>query len=66
MPGMSGPTLARIAAEEQPTLRVLFTSGYTSEPEQLVGTPGSAFLGKPFSPQDLVAKVREVLEPRVG
>ena len=63
MPGMSGPTLARIAMDERPSLRVLFTSGYTNEPEQVVGAPDSAFLGKPFSPQALVAKVREVLEP---
>ncbi len=62
MPGMSGPALAKIATDERPSLRVLFTSGYTNEPEEVVGAPDSAFLGKPFSPQDLVAKVREVLE----
>jgi DNA-binding response OmpR family regulator len=62
MPGMSGPALARIATDERPSLRVLFTSGYTNEPEQVVDSLDSAFLGKPFSPQALVAKVREVLE----
>jgi PAS domain S-box-containing protein len=66
MPGMSGPALARIATDERPSLRVLFTSGYTNEPEQIAGALDSAFLGKPFSPQALVAKVREVLEPRSG
>jgi two-component system, cell cycle sensor histidine kinase and response regulator CckA len=65
MPGMSGPALARIATDERPSLRVLFTSGYTNEPEQIVGALDSAFLGKPFSPQALVAKVREVLESKV-
>jgi two-component system, cell cycle sensor histidine kinase and response regulator CckA len=64
MPGMSGPALARIATDERPSLRVLFTSGYTNEPEQIVGALDSAFLGKPFSPQALVAKVREVLESK--
>ena len=63
MPGMSGPTLARLATDERPSLRVLFTSGYTNEPEEIVDAPDSAFLGKPFSPHELVAKVREVLEP---
>lgn len=62
MPGMSGPSLAKIASDERPSLRVLFTSGYTNEPEEVLGAPDTAFLGKPFSPQDLVAKVREVLE----
>ena len=32
-------------------------------PEEIVDAPDSAFLGKPFSPHELVAKVREVLEP---
>jgi two-component system, cell cycle sensor histidine kinase and response regulator CckA len=63
MPGMSGPTLAKIATDERPALRVLFTSGYTNEPEEIVDAPDSAFLAKPFSPHELVAKVREVLEP---
>ena len=63
MPGMSGPTLARLATDERPSLRVLFTSGYTNEPEEILDAPDNAFLGKPFSPHELVAKVREVLEP---
>ncbi|MBA2461122.1 MAG: response regulator [Actinobacteria bacterium] len=61
MPGMSGPDLARTATGEQPSLRVLFTSGYANDRDGLVGGPDVAFIGKPFSPQALVAKVREVL-----
>ncbi|HWH04938.1 MAG TPA: ATP-binding protein, partial [Gaiellaceae bacterium] len=64
MPGMSGPALASAATAERPGLRVLFMSGYTNQPEQLFGESGSAFIGKPFSPQALVAKVREVLDAR--
>ncbi len=64
MPGMSGPDLARMAVAERPSLRVLFTSGYTNEPEELLAEPDAAFIGKPFSPQSLVAKVREVLDAR--
>ena len=64
MPGMSGPDLARIATSERPSIRVLFTSGYTNEPEELHAEPDAAFIGKPFSPQSLVAKVREVLDAR--
>ena len=62
MPGMSGPDLARAAARLRPSLRVLFTSGYTSEPDEAFDDPDVEFIGKPFSPQALVAKVREVLD----
>jgi two-component system cell cycle sensor histidine kinase/response regulator CckA len=62
MPGMSGPDLARAASRLQPSLRVLFTSGYTSEPDEAFDNPDVSFIGKPFSPQALVAKVQEVLD----
>jgi two-component system, cell cycle sensor histidine kinase and response regulator CckA len=62
MPGMSGPDLARAACKLRPSLRVLFTSGYTSEPDEAFDDPDVEFIGKPFSPQALVAKVREVLD----
>jgi hypothetical protein len=41
---------------------VLFTSGYTSEPDEAFDDPGIEFIGKPFSPQALVAKVQKVLD----
>jgi PAS domain S-box-containing protein len=62
MPGMSGPDLARAAVRLRPSLRVLFTSGYTSEPDEAFDDPDVEFIGKPFSPQALVAKVRGVLD----
>jgi PAS domain S-box-containing protein len=64
MPGMSGPDLARAASAANPDLRVLFTSGYASEPDEAFEDPDVDFIGKPFSPQALVAKVREVLDER--
>ena len=64
MPGMSGPDLARAASAVKPSLRVLFSSGYTSEPDEAFDDPDVAFIGKPFSPQALVAKVRDVLDAR--
>ena len=64
MPGMSGPELARAAARANPGLRVLYTSGYTSEPDEAFDDPDVEFIGKPFSPQALVAKAREVLDGR--
>ena len=64
MPGMSGPDLARAASRLKPSLRVLFTSGYTSEPDEAFDDPGVEFIGKPFSPPALVAKVQAVLGER--
>ena len=65
MPGLSGRDLARQLVPVRPGMRVLYMSGYT---EEAVGPPGSrdreiAFLQKPFSPNVLVARVRETLDP---
>ena len=62
MPGMRGPDLARAAARLSPKLRVLYTSGYASEPDEAFEDPDVAFIGKPFSPKELVSKVRDVLD----
>jgi PAS domain S-box-containing protein len=62
MPRMRGTELAERLTELQPTLRVLFTSGY---PLDGVGTAFSgdvAFLQKPFTMAELSEKVRDALE----
>ena len=63
MPGMGGPELARRLSQQRPTLRVLFCSGYTDDASVREGVreAGTAFLQKPFSPEELIRKVREVL-----
>jgi len=63
MPGMGGPELARRLAQQRSTLRVLFCSGYTDDASVREGVreAGTAFLQKPFSPEELIRKVREVL-----
>jgi DNA-binding response OmpR family regulator len=45
---------------------VLYVSGYTDEAIVHHGVlePGMAFLQKPFSPDQIVRKVREVLDAR--
>jgi CheY-like chemotaxis protein len=65
MPGMSGPELAERLAREQVGLRVLYMSGYADEAIGHHGVlePGVEFLQKPFTPQDLAQRVREVLGP---
>jgi DNA-binding NtrC family response regulator len=64
MPGMSGRDLAQQLARERPAMRVLYTSGYpdtaglTGEVEQA----SVAYLSKPYTPEELARKVREVLD----
>jgi CheY-like chemotaxis protein len=63
MPEMSGRQLADRLKEQRPGLKVLFVSGYTDDAIVRHGMlePGIAFLQKPFTPQKLARKVREVL-----
>jgi PAS domain S-box-containing protein len=60
MPGMSGHELAGRLQALYPRMKVLYISGYSSEVFG-PGGPPSAYLPKPFAPNDLVGKVRELL-----
>jgi len=64
MPLMSGPELAQRVAATRPDLRVLFISGYTDRALVHQGRrdAGTAFLQKPFTPDVLGQKVRELLD----
>ncbi len=63
MPEMSGRELAQQILVMRPTIKVLFTSGYTDDTVVRHGllTAEVAFLPKPFSTNTLAAKVRAVL-----
>ena len=63
-PGLPGPVVAERLAGLQPGLRVLFMSGYdaTSVVRRYVVEKGFALLKKPFTPDELTKKVRDVLE----
>jgi len=63
MPGMNGPELAQQVLTIRPAIKVLYMSGYTDKAFTSTATwePGSAFLQKPFTPQTLGDKVREIL-----
>ncbi|MDZ4797456.1 MAG: response regulator [Bryobacteraceae bacterium] len=66
MPGMSGRELADQLRAKRPGTKVLFVSGYTDSGIVTEGELNSetAFLQKPFKPEDLGRKVREVLASR--
>ena len=64
MPVMNGPDLAKDLAATHPDLKVLFISGYTDNaivPKEVL-EPGLNLLQKPFVPEALTRKVREVLD----
>jgi len=63
LPGMNGKELSERLRTLRPKLKVLFTSGYTSEIIAARGVLdyGVAYIPKPFIPDRLAAKVREVL-----
>jgi PAS domain S-box-containing protein len=66
MPGMNGRELAEQIGLERPATAVLLMSGH--DPEMAAGRSASSsensFLTKPFTPSDLAAKVRQVLDRR--
>ncbi|HEV2827914.1 MAG TPA: response regulator [Pyrinomonadaceae bacterium] len=64
MPQMSGRELAERAIAISPGTKVLFMSGYTNDAIVRHGVlnPGTWFIQKPFGPDALARKVREVLD----
>jgi two-component system cell cycle sensor histidine kinase/response regulator CckA len=64
MSGTSGQQLARRLAERRPELKVIYMSGYTEDADVLrdILDPAVAFLPKPFTSEELGAKMREVLD----
>jgi DNA-binding NtrC family response regulator len=68
MPEMNGRDLAVQITAIYPDIRLLFMSGYTADviAHQGVLDDGVAFIQKPFSMEDMTAKVREVLDEAKG
>ncbi|HUO31062.1 MAG TPA: response regulator [Bryobacteraceae bacterium] len=68
MPEMSGPQALEQIRAQYPNMKVLFMSGYTDEAMAHHGilTSGAPFLQKPFLPDALARKVREVLSSQAS
>ncbi len=69
MPKMSGPQVVERVIKLRPDMKILYTSGYTAKAlvqhgvgQAGIGQNGIAFFAKPFAPEALAAKVREVLD----
>jgi len=65
MPGVSGDKLGEYLTSLRPEMKVLYMSGHTDmsviQPEVLNPSNGG-FIQKPFSPEELNCKVREILD----
>jgi CheY-like chemotaxis protein len=66
MPGLTGPELAEQLKAKHHETKVVFMSGYTTEVMDQFGLvrSGAPFLGKPFTAEMLLRKVREALDYR--
>jgi PAS domain S-box-containing protein len=64
MPGMTGRELAQALSSEHSQVKVLYMSGYTDDAVVRHGVleHGVPYLQKPFTPDALALKVREVLD----
>jgi len=67
MPGMDGNELAVHVQKARPGIRILLISGYTNRAIAATAVPqGAAYLPKPFTPETLGDKVRQLLAPAVS
>ncbi len=68
MPNMGGREMADCLRRRQPDLRVLFMSGYSEDRTRDYAELAASeqFLSKPFALQDLLRKVRQILDGSAG
>lgn len=66
LPGLSGLDLGKEFEKIRPGTKVLYISGYTDAilAERGILPEGIHFMNKPFTPEQLLEKIREVLESR--
>jgi two-component system, cell cycle sensor histidine kinase and response regulator CckA len=62
MPGLGGPETWEQLRALRPDLRVLFSSGYADDRYRQLLPPGAVLLEKPFRAEDLLHRIRRVLD----
>jgi CheY-like chemotaxis protein len=62
MPGMRGDELSRRLKRMYPGIRVLLISGYVQEVGPPLDVPRAGLLEKPFTPEELLSRLGEILE----
>jgi YesN/AraC family two-component response regulator len=64
MPEMNGSELAKRLSSQSPHLKLLFMSGYTANiiSQHGVLDEGVHFIQKPFTKNELITRIRDVLE----
>jgi DNA-binding response OmpR family regulator len=68
MPELNGNELGLWLREQRPELPVLYMSGYTDADvmERGLLDPGAPFLAKPFTPDELAQRIRDLLDRRTS
>jgi DNA-binding response OmpR family regulator len=68
MPRMNGKDLAARITAREPSVAVLFTSGYGENiiAKQGIIDDGIHFIGKPYRPEDLARRVRSLLDAQAA
>jgi YesN/AraC family two-component response regulator len=61
MPGMKGPAVAEKLESLHPETKVLFMSGYSGFVSRGLVDPHAALISKPFTREELLRKIRQVL-----
>jgi signal transduction histidine kinase/CheY-like chemotaxis protein len=64
MPGMGGKELAVLAKVACPSMKVLFMTGYAED--SFTGVEGDEVIMKPFAPEALEGRLRDLLRPGSG
>ena len=64
MPKKNGKEVGEAIRKVSPGVKILFSSGYTMDiiKDKELAETGSDFIHKPFTPKDLLLKVREILD----
>jgi PAS domain S-box-containing protein len=67
MPQLGGRELAERLQRQRPEMRVMYMSGYVDQEiaQYSASTPGTIFMSKPFTIEELTHKVRSVLDERL-